>query len=119
MYRIYFNLTAIVFQLVVLIVLVGQVTGQTPGSLDTSFGNGGKVINPFENSTSDFAYAAAIQPDGKIVSAGGISDFLLARHNPDGSLDKTFGTGGKVVTRFSNFPNDRALAVAIQADGKI
>lgn len=118
MYRIYLNLIAIVFQLVVLIVLVGQATGQTPGNLDLSFGNGGKVITPFDNSTSDFAYAAAIQPDGKIVSAGGISDFLLARHNPDGSLDKTFGTGGKVVTPIGSF-TDRGFALAIQADGKI
>lgn len=120
-FRLHLKLTTVILGFAALFLPINQpkTLAQTPGSLDMSFGNNGKVITPFENSTSDFAYAAAIQSDGKIVSVGGISGFLLARHNPDGSLDKTFGEGGKVVTRFNNFPSDRALAVAIQADGKI
>ncbi|HEX2713803.1 MAG TPA: delta-60 repeat domain-containing protein, partial [Candidatus Acidoferrales bacterium] len=43
--------------------------------------------------------------------------FALARYNPDGSLDSTFGTGGKVTTDFGG--NDNARAVTIQHDGKI
>ena len=46
------------------------------------------------------------------------SDFALARYTPDGSLDATFGVGGKVTTDFSGL-NESAGALAIQSDGKI
>src|SRR2546425_12110334 len=42
----------------------------------------------------------------------------LARYNADGTLDPTFGTGGKVTTAFPN-GLDEAEAIALQADGKI
>jgi uncharacterized delta-60 repeat protein len=45
-------------------------------------------------------------------------DFSLARYNGDGTLDSTFGTGGKVRTAFGSF-NDYGNAVVLQADGKI
>jgi uncharacterized delta-60 repeat protein len=91
------------------------------GSLDATFGSGGKVITDFGGG----AEAVALQPDGKIVAAGSASpgatiffDFALARYNPDGSLDATFGSGGKVTTEFTG-GSDRASAVALQPDGKI
>ncbi len=92
------------------------------GSLDTSFGAGGKVTTPFFNSF-DIPYSVALQADGKIVAAGfarntANEDFALARYNTDGSLDNSFGTGGKVTTQFEN-SFEIAYAVAIQADGKI
>ena len=91
------------------------------GSLDATFGSGGKVTTDFGGG----AEAVALQPDGKIVAAGSaspgatiFSDFALARYNPDGSLDATFGSGGKVTTEFTgNF--DQANAVALQPNGKI
>ncbi|HXI92843.1 MAG TPA: delta-60 repeat domain-containing protein, partial [Blastocatellia bacterium] len=94
------------------------------GDLDKSFGAGGKVITDFSGG-EDEATAVAIQNDGKIVAVGSTikpfvatnRDFALARYNADGSLDKSFGTGGKVATDFGN--SDIALAVAIQQDGKI
>lgn len=92
------------------------------GSLDPTFGVGGKVTTDFFGIAAD-AYAAAIQPDGKIVVAGvttvnNSSDFALARYNADGSLDASFGSGGKVTTDFlGNF--EQAYAVAVQPDGKI
>jgi len=97
----------------------------TDGSLDSSFGAGGKVTTPI-GSSDDFAHDVAIQSNGKIVVAGdkynvggGLDyDIALARYNTDGSLDTSFGTGGKVVTRISS-STDQAAAVAIQADGKI
>ncbi len=97
----------------------------TDGSLDELFGDGGKALIPVNrersNSGDDTAYAASIQPDGKIVLAGttGIYplDFAIARINTDGSLDETFGDAGVIITDVSN--DDGANAVAIQDDGKI
>lgn len=92
------------------------------GTLDTTFGTGGKVTTDF--SGLDHANAVAIQADGKIIAAGqGFNsssgpDFALARYLSDGTLDTTFGSGGKVTTAFSNDP-DEAFAIAIQTDGKI
>ncbi len=105
----------------------------TDGSPDSTFGSGGKVFTAFNCGTYcgyTFVSAVVIQSDGKIVAAGGHSlsdsdgnsvlnyDFLLARYNTDGSLDSTFGTGGKVITTFSS-ANSGAGDLAIQPDGKI
>jgi uncharacterized delta-60 repeat protein len=89
------------------------------GTLDTTFGTGGKVTTDF-GTVQDEAFALAVQPDGKLVAAGaagGPGDFALARYNPDGTLDTSFGTGGKVTTDFGGF--DQVAAVAVQADGKL
>ena len=96
------------------------------GGIDTTFGTGGRVTTDFKGSwwDPDEANAVAIQSDGKIVAAGtaGVTDFALARYNTDGTLDTTFGTGGRVTTYSSaNTPISSAIAsaVAIQSDGKI
>jgi uncharacterized delta-60 repeat protein len=70
-----------------------------PGDLDPSFGTGGLVTS--DVGAMSQANAVAVQTDGKIVAAGSTTTanqpaFALARYNPDGSLDATFGTGGKV-----------------------
>jgi uncharacterized delta-60 repeat protein len=93
------------------------VTAQAaPGELDPSFGVGGKVITEVGDGR---ASAVALQSDGKAVVAGsGSGHFAIARYRPDGSLDSTFGTGGKVITQVGGI-FDSAAAVAIQADGKI
>ena len=94
------------------------------GSLDTTFGIGGKVTTDFGGWGSEAANAIAIQPDGKILAAGwgggttSNTDFGLARYNLDGSLDVTFGVGGKVTTDFFGL-GQVAHALAIQSDGKI
>jgi uncharacterized delta-60 repeat protein len=63
-----------------------------------------------------------IQPDGKIVLVGrGVfnwNDWAIARYNTDGSLDTSFGTGGKVATDFLG-GQDQAHGVALRPDGKI
>jgi uncharacterized delta-60 repeat protein len=92
------------------------------GSLDSTFGSGGKVVTSFFGYGDD-AHALAIQPDGKIVVAGSDfssndgADFGLARYNTDGSLDLTFGAGGKVHTDFGSF--SLITCIALQPDGKI
>ncbi|MFN6468265.1 MAG: DUF4347 domain-containing protein [Nostoc sp. SerVER01] len=97
------------------------------GSLDTSFGNNGRVLTPIGTSL-DTANSIAIQADGKIVVAGyawsvwngsNKEDFAIVRYNPDGSLDTSFGNGGKVITPVSISNNDRASSLTIQSNGRI
>ena len=96
---------------------------KSQGSLDKSFGNRGKASVDF-SSGFDGALAIALQPDGKIVLAGGTdfnsrtSPWGLVRFNSNGSLDADFGNGGKVTTGFLGFQCE-ADAVVIQPDGKI
>lgn len=93
------------------------------GSLDPTFGNGGKVVTDFGNGSlsSDFALGVLLQADGKIIAAGQVShpgaDFGLVRYNPDGSLDPLFA-GGKVITDFFG-SQDAAHDAVLQPDGKI
>jgi uncharacterized delta-60 repeat protein len=92
------------------------------GSLDTSFGASGKVTTDF-GGLFQRATSVALQLDGKIVVAGGsvineINDFAVARYNSNGSLDASFGTGGKVITDIEGV-SAQAYSVAVQQDGKI
>jgi uncharacterized delta-60 repeat protein len=88
------------------------------GSLDSTFGAGGAVTTDF-NQGDDFINAFDLQQDGKMIAAGVASnDFALARYNPDGTIDSTFGTAGKVTTPIGS-ADDAATGVAVQADGKI
>src|SRR5881628_1363204 len=92
------------------------------GTLDATFGTGGKVTTAV--GTSDgAAYALAIQADGKLVVAGetfngSTWDFALVRYNANGTLDATFGTGGKGMTA-GGTREEAAYALAIQADGEL
>jgi uncharacterized delta-60 repeat protein len=93
------------------------------GSLDSGFGNAGKVAVQVTNPATDNASTAksvAIQRDGKIVAAGVADGFGVVRLNEDGSLDSSFGLNGKVNTAFViNGPGDRANAVLLEPEGKI
>lgn len=84
----------------------------TAGMLDTSFGVGGHVVTEFDEwtTTSENALASARLPDGRILAAG---EGGLVRYLADGSLDVSFGLGGRVA-----YPHS-ARAVAIQVDGRI
>jgi len=84
------------------------------GSLDPTFGQGGKVVLDL-GATSE-AFKVALQPDLKIVAVGDSRpqnslDFTIVRLNPDGSLDNTFGTNGVVTVDLGN--TDRAIDLAI------
>lgn len=99
------------------------------GSFDTTFDGDGKVLTQASEAAAggnNFAYAVALQPDGKILVAGeGIflntgRDFSLVRYNTDGSLDASFDADGKVHTAFGgNGQNETARAIAVQPDGRI
>ena len=83
------------------LVMSEQIAQAGDGDLDPTFGTDGKVLTDFDHST-DIANAVAVQTDGKLVVVGttyqdndfSSEDFAVARYNPDGTLDKTFGAGG-------------------------
>ncbi len=86
------------------------------GTADSSFGS---VISDF--GADEEAKALLVQKDGKIVLLGNTSNgvdttFLIVRYNPDGSLDTSFGSNGKVT---SDFGVESAESAALQADGKL
>jgi uncharacterized delta-60 repeat protein len=98
------------------------------GTLDAGFGAGGEVTTDFGG--NDGAFSVAIQPDQKIVVGGGmgltsdsdefdrhqiLGTAALARYNPDGSLDATFGSGGKKSVPFIPLVDN----LVVQTDGKI
>ena len=92
------------------------------GSRILGFGTGGLALAGFAGNGDDIGLSVAVQGDGKIAVAGysapgGSSNLALARFNSDGSLDATFGTGGKIVTDFGG--EDHGYSLVIQADGKI
>jgi uncharacterized delta-60 repeat protein len=91
------------------------------GSLDPSFGTGGLVMTNFGQ--LDDARGLALQSDGKLVAAGSYQngtkvDVALARYNPDGSLDPSFGSAGQVTTDLGGL-NQSAGAVVVQPDGRL
>jgi len=92
-----------------------------PGRLDASFGAGGTTTVNFAAGI-DYAWSIAAQPDGKVVAAGVAvgtnQDFAVGRWNADGSLDATFGSGGKVTTAIGT-SNEFAKSVVVQPDGRI
>lgn len=98
---------------------------QANGRPDSSFGVNGLVTTDFFGE-DDAAYVIAQLPDGKLLVAGRTYDtaatlnenFALARYLPDGDLDPTFGTGGKVTVKFTGFI-EWASGMAVLPDGKI
>ena len=92
------------------------------GALDVGFGGGdGKVTVDFGG--TDSFWSVSIQEDGKIVVGGHTTgsstrEFALARFGPDGTLDPTFGDGGKLTVDFYG-NEDFSYDIAIQPDGRI
>jgi uncharacterized delta-60 repeat protein len=120
------------------IVIAGSID-RTPNGLDDSdfivfrFNSNGSVDNTFNGSGSlstslgkgdDRVTGAHVQPDGKIVLTGYLyqpgqsGDFALVRYNPNGPIDQSFGTGGKVISDVG-FGGGYANDMVIQSDDKI
>ncbi len=96
------------------------------GSPDTSFNGSGVVTTVMSTvGTWDSGLALALQNDGKLLLTGSCtstngSDFCVARYNVDGSLDGSFGTGGKRIFDFGLSVNsDASRSMFLQADGRI
>jgi len=93
------------------------------GTLDTSFGNSGKVSTAI-GPRNDYARGVVLQPDGRIIVAGTCATdtdtdkFCVARYLADGATDTTFNTTGKIITAIGS-GSDMAATVSLQPDGKI
>jgi uncharacterized delta-60 repeat protein len=90
---------------------------RTNGTLDTTFGSGGKKVIDF-GGDDESVFGAALQADGKIVLAGDSHlKVAVARLKPNGALDASFEGDGKKV--FSWGALGRAQAVVVAPNGKI
>jgi uncharacterized delta-60 repeat protein len=106
----------------VLIATVAVRASAASGDLDPSFGAGGRVTTAFPGGAA--ANAVAIQPDGRIVAVGwatrpsGGPSIAVARYQPNGELDPSFGDGGMVLTSIRG-GGDEARSVEVRSNGKI
>lgn len=103
--------------------VTGVVRYRENGTLETTFGSGGRV----QLNGDDVGRGLAVQSDGRIVLVGSIEtlplpatkkEFALMRLLANGTVDNSFGNAGRVQTAFTD-RGDVALAVALDADGRI
>jgi uncharacterized delta-60 repeat protein len=87
------------------------------GTLDPTFGSGGKRVVDF-GGDDESVHGAALQPDGKIVLAGDSRlQVAVARLKANGALDTTFDGDGKKILNWGAL--GRATAVVVAPNGKI
>jgi uncharacterized delta-60 repeat protein len=96
------------------------------GVLDRGFGKKGFTRTLRLQQGNGQAQAFAVQPDGRIVLGGywrrkpARPRPLLARFHPDGSLDRSFGSGGVAMWRRPGRHGSELLHdIAIQSSGRI
>lgn len=91
----------------------GLVKFNPSGSVDTTFGNAGKVITPI-GPGEDIAYSLELMPWGSLVAAGSAristsaqgTDIAAVAYNADGTLDRYFGTNGKLMAQVTFHPDE-------------
>ncbi len=94
------------------------------GTPDNSFSGDAKFTMDIASGREDHGNAVAIAPDGKLVVGGwrvnatGFKDFALLRLNTNGTMDSSFGSGGKVVTDFDG-QDDFAGDIAVMSNGQV
>ena len=99
----------------------------TPGSIDSTFGSGGRIDAKLVTGASDVGVGVAVQTDRKIVivndcvtsPTNNAQVFCVARFNADGSVDTSFAAGGKYLSALPGTSFSNSRAVAVQTDGKI
>jgi uncharacterized delta-60 repeat protein len=108
-----------------LAIFAGVASALAAGDLDPTFSSDGKFTDPLGEGPRPGAafHAVALQPDGKIVTTGTASNSVdvVARLNPDGTLDPTFDSDGKLLHPLGAGSGEVMFpqAIAVQADGKI
>jgi uncharacterized delta-60 repeat protein len=94
------------------------------GLLDPTFGSGGFTLLDEPALPDEHLSDVVVLPDGKILaggSRGSAQGFLLARFNPDGTPDLSFGPGGiRVEPDGGGAGNPRSInEIALTGDGRI
>jgi uncharacterized delta-60 repeat protein len=99
------------------------------GVLDPSFGDGGRrIVQPSAAATPQSgAFGLALQPSGKIILIGDVTDIVdatelgIVRLTGDGSIDPSFGGTGIVLQQFAAGPLAMTLGRAgvLTSDGKL
>ncbi|MES2622387.1 MAG: T9SS type A sorting domain-containing protein [Bacteroidota bacterium] len=93
------------------------------GTIDSSFGNSGRVVGKFKSNSFDDCFDMVLQPDGKIVVSGRtqyvdsittVENSVVARFNAAGKIDSSFGTNG-----WLEYLTCLPTTIALQLDGKI
>jgi uncharacterized delta-60 repeat protein len=100
-------------------VAVHCATPAPPSGLDPTFGSDGRVSTPVGAGKAE---AVLIQSDGRIITAGrraanGGIDFAVTRHDADGRLDTSFGSGGTVTTDLGAVTDEALDAALLPDDG--
>jgi len=107
----------------ILIVFISRVNGQIPGTLDISFGTGGKVV--YDRDYIDVYQDVKVQTDGKIIAAGNsltssyTSVIEITRYLENGTFDPSFGTNGHFTYTYNGNPETMAYRCIIKTNGKI
>ncbi len=89
------------------------------GSLDPSFGSGGRVLGCPSPGRFCWLNDVAMQSDGKLIGVGGFNDVngghvALVRFESDGALDTAFGSGGVLV----DYALEEGQGVAVGLDSQ-
>jgi uncharacterized delta-60 repeat protein len=98
---------------------VGPTFTPAQGILDDSFNSTGYYEEASPMTNFDDGYTLALQSDGKILLGGGNSNFLIARFNPDGTLDTSFNGTGYRQEDISPTGGDFGQSIKILSDGNI
>ncbi len=95
------------------------------GNIDTSFNKKGYNITDVPGDYFlCWCYSIGIQNDGKIIAVGAgrfgalVVDNILIRYNSNGTLDRSFGDNGIVITELGNF-DGWSTNLVFQPDNKI
>ena len=93
--------------------------------LDPTFGTGGYIRADFGN-TTDFAQTSALDSENRIVAVGwstslseNTGSMAVESFQPNGNLDTSFGTNGKLSIQFGSGTDDAAFGLSIMEDGRI
>ena len=96
----------------IMLILAFDIVQAAPGDLDPAFGNGSGIVRDAMADAGGQGRAVVIDANGRIVVAGTTyplspisGDFGLLRLNADGSLDASFGSGGRAIHNAVTFPN--------------
>jgi uncharacterized delta-60 repeat protein len=90
------------------------------GIPDSSFDNDGRAITQFYPFYTDGPSSVILDASGKIVTAGlAYQSSALVRYNSDGTLDESFGTGGKIESDTLGWGNSYTVSVALAPNSKI